>query len=234
MSVIVYYLQNPALTPVVYDVDIPMEGLLMDNVANSKKDNTLIPFLDTTSDLYGYQTPTGQTIIPPQFYRAFAFNKYGIADVKTKELFGWVKIDKSGKVLATSYFFDNGPDYYVSGLSRFVQNNKIGFINKRGHPVVPAEYDWANSFSYNFPITVVAKGCKPVKFSEYEEVMKGGKWGAVDRHGKVIIPLIYDDFEYTNRSQGKEEKSILTFVRGDTRYQLFHTRWGKYKLIQVE
>jgi hypothetical protein len=230
--IIVYYFQKPGLTPV-YEVDAPIEGLLMESVDNSKQDDTLVPILDPTTNLYGYQTPAGQTIITPQFSRAFKFSKYGIADVYMEASREWLKIDKSGKSIVISYFFDNGPDYYVNGLSRFVKNNQIGFINRQGHPVIPATYDWAGIFTYNYPITVVAKGCQKVKLDPYDE-MRGGKWGAIDNHGKVIIPLVYDAITFTDTEQVKEGKSgILTFIQGDKKYQLFHTRWGKYILIQV-
>ncbi len=230
IGVIAYYLQKPRLTPV-YNVHSPIEPPMY-AADDSEKDPTLVPFLDPTSGLYGYQTSAGKTIIAPQFSMAFDFSKYGIADVYMDASREWLKIDKSGKTIVNSFFFDNGPDYYVNGLSRFVKNKKMGFMDRQGHVVISAEYDWAGIFTYNFPITVVATGCKLVKYSECDERMEGGKWGAIDRHGKVIIPLIYDAFTLIDQLQG-EVKSIITFVQGGKKYQLFHTRWGKYILIQV-
>jgi hypothetical protein len=141
-------------------------------------------------------------------------------------------------VLVTSYFFDNGPDYWVNGLSRFVKNNKIGFVNRQGHAVIPAEYDWADIFTHNYPIAVVAQGCQKVKLGSLYDLhddIRGGKWGAIDKHGKVIVPLIYDGITYADTEQVQEGKKsgTLTFIQGEKKYQLFHTRWGKYILIQV-
>lgn len=228
--VLIYYLQKPALTAV-YHVNLPIETPTY-AADDREKDLTLVPFLDPRTNLYGYQTPAGQLIIRPQFSSAFEFSKYGIADVYMASSKEWLKIDKSGKPIVTSYFFDNGPDYYVNGLSRFVKNNKIGFINRKGRPIIPAEYDWAGTFTYNFPITLVAKGCKLVNLSTSEEIMKGGKWGAIDRYGKLVIPLIYDAFTFTKQPQ-EDENNIITFVQGGKKYQLFHSRWGKYVLIQL-
>ena len=52
----------------------------------------------------------------------------------------------------------------------------VGFIDKAGKVVIPAEYDGAGDFSEGF----VA-------------VQKNGKWGFIDKTGKEITPLQYSD-----------------------------------------
>ncbi|NQY43910.1 MAG: WG repeat-containing protein [Legionellales bacterium] len=59
----------------------------------------------------------------------------------------WQRINKNGKFLFYPMNFDNGPDYYVQGLSRFITaENKVGFHNIEGEIIIPAEYDFAAPF----------------------------------------------------------------------------------------
>lgn len=52
----------------------------------------------------------------------------------------------------------------------------VGFIDKAGKVVIPAEYDGAEDFSEGFAA-----------------VQKNGKWGFIDKTGKEITPLQYSD-----------------------------------------
>ena len=53
---------------------------------------------------------------------------------------------------------------------------KLGYIDRNGTLIIPAQYDAAAGFS---------KGLAPVKLK--------GKWGYIDRNGALIIPAQYDD-----------------------------------------
>jgi hypothetical protein len=230
IGIIGYYLQKPALTPV-YDVDPPSET---GYYTFEDKHPALVPFEDAASRLWGYATSTGQVVIPAQFFKALSFSKYGIADVYNEVSKEWLKIGKTGNVLVTSYFFDNGPDYYVNGLSRFVKAGKIGFINRSGQSVIPAMYDWAGIFRFNYPIAIVAQGCHEVKHACCDTSQEGGRWGIIDMKGKIIIPIAYDDFKFEEKSTEYGQKMVLILLQGEEKYQLFCNRWGKYVLIQIK
>jgi len=143
-------------------------------------------------NLYGFKNVSGLIVIPAKFRYAYDFNKYGIAAVLTDK--GWHYINTQGKVLLKSFLFDNGPDYFQEGLARCVnENNKIGFFNERGVIIIQPQYDFAFTFSSGF--ASVCNGCKKVPAfpgSEYH-VVKGGKWGIIDKTGKVIVKLTYDN-----------------------------------------
>lgn len=81
------------------------------------------------------------------------------------------------------YFFDNGPDYFVEGVARFVENGKIGFYNEQNEKVIPAQFDWASPFENG--VAEVCNECKAVREDEHER-MQGGKWGTVNMKGEVL------------------------------------------------
>jgi hypothetical protein len=146
------------------------------------------PFSDD-NDLWGFKDEMGQVVILPRFNMAFDFNKHGAAAVVDGS--NWYYINTQGHVLLQTYTFDNGPDYYEEGLARYVDGDRIGFINEAAQVVIPAAYDFA------FPFTEgrarVCRGCKIVREeSDEHSTVKGGWWGYIDRKGDVVVPLIYE------------------------------------------
>lgn len=192
-------------------------------------DDSLVPFEDSKNHLYGYKNRSGRIVIRSIFAVALNFNQHGIADVlldtKNKPNRIWVKIDKLGKILTYSYFFDNGPDYFVGGLSRFVEKDEIGFIDYKARKVVSAEFDWASPFHFDLPVAIVCKGCKSDGLGEHPEI-EGGKWGVIDSRGKIIVPLEYDS-QYIAKSHNPDE--TITFLKGKKLYQVFQMQNGDYK-----
>lgn len=218
----------------VYNIEASYESTY--DQKNQDPNPSLIPFEDPKTHLFGYQSPLGEVLITPKFTRALNFSKWGIADVYIEPPGKFFRIDQSGKILVQAYFDDNGPDYFVRGLSRFVENDKIGFIDREGHQVISAKFDGAMPFSYSRPVTVVCEGCQEVKTpdSEYTE-LKYGQWGAIDDQGHIIVPLEYDRFSLTKQGTLGPSKSILTFHKGDQAYKLYYyTHQRKYTLKEVK
>lgn len=58
--------------------------------------------------------------------------------------------DRNGKFLYYPQWFDNGLDYFEEGLRRYVYGNKIGFVNKDGKLIIPAQWDFAEPFQYGY------------------------------------------------------------------------------------
>jgi hypothetical protein len=85
--------------------------------------------------------------------------------------------------------FDNGPDYFVEGLARTLINGKVGFVNENLDEVIPPVWDFA--FPFQNGVAVVCTGC--ISSGGEHTVRKGGKWGYIDRTGKIIVPVIYDE-----------------------------------------
>jgi WG containing repeat len=187
---IAYGLTHQDLIPIIRKHDLEERDYLNGETQN------LQPFEDPKNKLMGYKNKHGEVVINPQFDRALTFNKFGIADVFLKPD-KWYKIDTKGKKLYQSYFFDNGPDYYVSGLMRFIENGKIGFADRHGKIVIPASFDFATPFSYSAPITMVCNGCQKKCSSKNlcnHAEMIGGKWGMIDSKGEVIVPIAFDAY----------------------------------------
>jgi hypothetical protein len=201
------------------------------------EDTSLACFTDSKSQLIGYKDKKGRIVIPAQFKVATPFNKFGLADVWLgRQGDDWYKLHKSGKVLVKSFYFDNGGDYFQSGLSRFEENGKIGFIDKTGKIRIAPKFDWAGIFDFTAPIATVCEGCKEVpmegKAGELGmKEIKGGKWGMINRQGKVVIPMEYNEME----TLGINDDAKPMLVKGDKYYLVIKTgNTYKVKEVQVE
>lgn len=161
-----------------------------------KKDSTLttgplIAFEDSNG--HGFKDMKGNIIIPAIYGHCYTdtFSK-GLAFLfdSTGSL---VAIDRTGKKVLTPYFYDNGPDYIVEGLFRYVENKKIGFADEDGKIIIPAKYEFVSEFRdgracFGSGYTVEGKG--------EMEFMKGGKWGFINTKGDTVIAQKYDELCY--------------------------------------
>jgi hypothetical protein len=100
-------------------------------------------------------------------------------------------VTHSGKT-APALLFDNGPDYFVEGLARTLDNGKVGFVNTKLDQVVAPVWDFA--FPFEHGVAVVCTGCVRTPVSPHSEhwTMTGGKWGYIDRHGRTVVPVVYE------------------------------------------
>ena len=147
----------------------------------------LTPFSDDQGR-WGFRDSSGQTVIAPQYDLAGEFSPEGMAPVVDQE--GWLYIDLKGRPVVRPFVFDNGPDYFEEGLSRFVAGGKIGFIDPAGTVVIPAVHDFA--FPFSEKMAVVCTGCREESDGDEHKIVVGGKWGYIDRAGQIVIPLEYD------------------------------------------
>lgn len=139
---------------------------------------------------WGYTNGQGEVIIKPRYLLASDFTAGGIAAVVDSG--GWLYIDRQGRELLRPFVLDNGPDYFVEDLARFVSNGKIGFFDRRGTAVIPAQFAFALPFSEGR--AAVCAGCKLKRDGEHF-TPKGGKWGYIDPTGAVIIAIQFEQAE---------------------------------------
>lgn len=165
----------------------------------------LTPF-SGAEDLWGYRDSSGRVIIAPQYILAGEFSVHGVAAVVDRE--GWLYINRKGKPLVRPFVFDNGPDDFEEGLSRYRSEGKIGFIDRACNVVIPAIYDFARPFSENR--SAVCMGCREEACGEHKIVV-GGKWGYIDRKGRAAIPLEYDSAGYFTDGTAPVSKNGQTF-----------------------
>jgi len=87
--------------------------------------------------------------------------------------------------------FDNGADYFVEGLARTLRDGKIGFVNDRLEVVVPPTWDFA--FPFDGGVARVCEGCTlaPVGAGDEHSEVVGGRWGLIDRQGRVVVPVVH-------------------------------------------
>jgi hypothetical protein len=145
-----------------------------------------VPF--EQDSLWGYWDKAGKVVIPPRFLVAKDFSPEGIAAVADDQ--GWAYIDRTGRIVIRPFLFDNGPDYFRDGLARFVVGGHFGFFDKWGRIVIPARFDFAESFSNGR--APVCFGCREVQEGEHR-LLVGGKWGFIDLKGVLLIPAGYDE-----------------------------------------
>ncbi|MFC3051668.1 WG repeat-containing protein [Kordiimonas pumila] len=142
--------------------------------------------------LWGYKTQDGTIRIKPQYHLAHGFTNYGYAFAD-----GYL-IDENGDKRFKGYLYDNGPDYLVEGLMRYMDEGKVGFLDACLHVVVPAEYDFAAPFQQSR--AYVCNGCTAVAEGDHFAV-QGGLWGQIDRQGQLVVPLQYSRDEVYDLGQ---------------------------------
>ena len=132
---------------------------------------------------FGYRNKAGELVVPARYVIAKCFLETGIAAVADRH--GWAYIDRHGKVVLTPFIFDNGPDYFAEGLARFVKDGKMGFFDTQGRVVIDARFDWVEPFSNGR--AKFCSGCKK-QFHGEHWTMTGGKWGVIDKEGRIVSP----------------------------------------------
>ena len=126
-------------------------------------------FYTSDSTLVGVKNEKGKIIIPAQFsgFRIYdtenPINEHTIefwgASFKNKKydkdnprIEAGEVYDRNGKFLYYPQWFDNGNDIWEEGLRRYVEKNKMGFVDWFGKKVLPAKWDFATQFNYGYAI----------------------------------------------------------------------------------
>ncbi|MCL2057279.1 MAG: WG repeat-containing protein [Oscillospiraceae bacterium] len=91
---------------------------------------------------------------------------------------------------------------FSGGLAAVKYKGKWGCVDKDGKMAIPAIYDSADSFSRRDagPASAAGEEVTALDYDELErfdggfaEACLDGKWGLVDKTGKAVIPIIYED-----------------------------------------
>jgi hypothetical protein len=136
------------------------------------------------------QTNDGGIVVSRQSLAEIAFDADGLGSVVV-DGGGLYFVSRQGKT-APALKFDNGADYLVEGLARTVRGGKVGFVNAQLDLVVEPVWDWASPFAHG--VAAVCMGCVATLVSPGDEhtAMTGGKWGYIDKRGKVVVPVTSD------------------------------------------
>lgn len=138
---------------------------------------------------YGFKNKLGQTIIPFKYDDASNFSE-ALAFVKIKGKYGF--IDKSNRIVI-SCKYEEANDF-SEGLALVQKGQKKFFINRKEKIIhIEKIYDWISNFS-----------------ERRAAVMINNKWGYIDRYGKEVIPLIYDNnYGEEFQSNFNEERALV-------------------------
>ena len=164
------------------------------------------PNFEAVDATLGYVDSSGKVIIPAGKYPYLftdVFDK--IAFVLLKDKKGVYAIDRSEKVLFQVCSFELGPDIISNGLFRIIENGKIGFANMNGKIVIKPNWGFIFPFQENGLAIFCEKG-NWIWIDKEHRKFSGGKWGAMDTKGNIVIPAMYDD--------GKENYLKNSFLGG--------------------
>lgn len=134
----------------------------------------------------------------------------------------WGKVySRNGKFLYKPLMYDNGPDRIWEGLTRFVENGKIGFVDRHANIVIPARFARVGSFELG--TAIFSTGGKLDTTGDWEHpTLKGAVYGVIDRKGKILLDTLpYDTGIYF----WKNLRSLhQRFYPGEFRYSPFEKR----------
>lgn len=162
-----------------------------------RSSDILIPVFNG-SGKYGYINDKEQLVHPFQWEYAQRFNKTGLAGVTIETVEGnrWGAIDRKGN-LVIPYIWSKGGGFLDSGYSSTMLNQKWGLIDQQGSVAVPHEWDFIEPIRTKTGLDYFdEQGWAKV----YREIGKPSgpdlqNIGWVDRHGKIVIPVEYQEAE---------------------------------------
>lgn len=119
----------------------------------------------------------------------------------------WGLIDANGKWLLPIEY--KSIDNCMDGLVKINKGLFWGFINNYGEEIVPLKYNYISSFVNG--LAIVNIGGKVT-----DDVCEGGKWWFIDKAGKEISKIQYDEI-YVNRFYNFNDDGFIV----DEKYQFF-------------
>jgi len=133
------------------------------------------------NDKWGFIDKTGKEVITFNYDYANPFIG-GLARVQVNGQWGF--IDKFGKEIIPPIYDD--VDYPSDGLIRVKTAGKILFIDESGNQIISPDY--GNTYLFNEGLAIVENISHPTPNFLIRE-----RYGFIDKTGREIIPLIYDD-----------------------------------------
>lgn len=158
---------------------------------------------------FGAIDKTGKLVIPIEFDNIGKF-KNGLAWAKKGNITGY--IDKTGKFVKQCDYAIMHESEGFAVVKRIGSEYKgYGIIDKNGNFLLPMKYDYIGGFSEGLSLVrpdffedrvyyIDKTGKKVLEIEgnsgDFKEglayIIKNGKYGVIDKTGKVVIPIIYD------------------------------------------
>lgn len=156
-------------------------------------------------DVWGYVDKTGKEVIPLQYRNANSFGE-NVATVE-KSLGNYVIIDKTGKEIRESEYANSEFHEELTSFSEyqfektknkqgeqdFRSKKLVGFMDKNGKKVIPAQYRKVYAFSDGLAAVLPDNSTVQTAFGEV--IKNGSGWGYIDKTGKMVIKPQFGDVE---------------------------------------
>lgn len=124
----------------------------------------------------------GYLVLDRATLRQLSYDEDGMALLYAQGHFYYVRRD--GRNLPV-IVFDNGPDYFVEGLTRARLRGRIGFYDRDFRQVVPPVHDFAWPFENG--VARVCDGCRPgTPGLDGHTPLEGGRWYYIDRNNREV------------------------------------------------
>src|SRR5439155_932208 len=91
------------------------------------------------------------------------------------------------------------PHPVTEGRAAFAGKDKWGYFDRQGKVVVEPKYDDVKKFSEG--LAAVNLGAKSAGFPR-PDIKRGGKWGFIDKTGRLVIPIEFSYVDMKGFSDG--------------------------------
>lgn len=123
----------------------------------------------------------GRLDIDPEMRKRLTYGKYGLGQLRVLGRGGgWLYVKKSGETLPV-VTFDNGADYFTEGLTRGLVDGGIAYFDPDFRQVAGP---YADGTPFRNGRAAICQGC-----SKSDDTSRKGRWGFIDRTGKVVLPV---------------------------------------------
>ncbi len=204
--------------------------LFLNCVLVAQNKDTWVSFWDKDTTHLGFKDKSGNIKIQPKFMSLTLAHKFddiiAVAE-ETGENWKTYYVTKSGKIVGRDslYYYDSGFDCENEGFIRFKDpiTDKMGFFNKDGKIVIPAEY--SDLTRVRNGMIIALKDAVKEKDGEHF-FWTGGKEILIDINNKVLIENFnYNDelnFYSVQKSKEKNPDSVReNFLGVDGQYYSF-------------
>jgi len=146
------------------------------------------------ADKYGIIDGNGEWIVPPRFDHTGILYKDGLLAVKESGKWGY--LDQQGGFAIPLQFDD--AQMFSEGLAAVMVGEGWGYIDMSGSFVIQPQFTYVRGFKEGMAPVYIGGFHRFVTTQEGDMLrmgwqLQGGKWGAIDTEGEVVIQPQYDE-----------------------------------------
>lgn len=169
------------------------------------------------SKKWGILDTAGKTVMNLQSYPIEYYSE-GLIPIYENKRIGFMDIT-GRKVIAPKWDYLS---FFSEGLAWVAQNKKFGYIDKKGNIVIKPQFDYAYDFVNGVAPVLMWNRASVKNIPDYGDMLAvsrmngNGKWGLINKSGKVLIELKYD---IVTAFSGNDKLFIVgSYSNGTTKY----------------